>query len=167
MASRVASPAGPSPPAGAFEATAARMHQLPREETGLPPLGAHIAGWSAFAVDAILRRHGRPYLAAMGAAQRAEVERTARAVHQAALHWRATSADGNAETAPPEVARPWGRDEITTAAAALMLGLSERRVRQLAAGWEAAGIARKLGRAWLLDRAAVEMQQANTRRTAA
>jgi hypothetical protein len=42
-----------------------------------------------------------------------------------------------------------------------MLNLSEQRVRQLAVRWAADGLARKVGRAWLIDRAGVVMYRDN------
>jgi hypothetical protein len=48
-----------------------------------------------------------------------------------------------------------------------MLDLSEQWVRKLAVRCAAEGLARKVGRAWLLDRAAVEMYRDKERRSAA
>jgi hypothetical protein len=54
-----------------------------------PFLGAHVAGWSAFALDVILRRHAKDYTRAMSPVQQREMEAVRRAIHTAALLWRA------------------------------------------------------------------------------
>jgi hypothetical protein len=53
---------------------------------------------------------------------------------------------------------------VTVADAAVLLSVSERRVRQLAARWEPEDLACKAGR-WLIDPEALEIH-AETRRTA-
>jgi hypothetical protein len=126
-------------------------------------LGAHLAGWPAFVVDVLLKRHLGPYMAAMTSEQRAAVERAHAAIHAAALHWRA-SGSGSAE--PPVTAQEQGliHDEISIAEAAELLAVSERYVRGLAVGWAREGLARKPGgRAWLIDRQAVLLHRQQTR----
>lgn len=125
--------------------------------TDPPLLGALVAGWPAFVLDVILNRYLPPYLAAMTPQQRAEVERAHQAIGDAARLYDAvrTSVSGSAEAALAETAACSEEHEITTAAAALLLGLTERRVCQLAAGWADDGFARKVGRTWLLQREAV------------
>jgi hypothetical protein len=49
----------------------------------------------------------------------------------------------------------------------MMPDLTEQRVRQLAVGWAADGLARKVARAWLLDRTAVVIYRDKDRRPAA
>jgi hypothetical protein len=48
-----------------------------------------------------------------------------------------------------------------------MLNLSEQRVRQLAVRWAGNGLARKVGRVWLLDKTAVVIYRSKDRRSAA
>ncbi len=88
--------------------------------------------------------------------QAREVEHLHAAVHAAAAYWQSrASVNGNAEVGAAEVAsRSTGEDLSTTQAAAL-LGVSERRVCQLAADWQHDGLARKVGHSWLVDREAV------------
>ncbi|MDX3519277.1 helix-turn-helix domain-containing protein [Streptomyces scabiei] len=82
-----------------------------------------------------------------------ELEATRRAFRQAALDYESQpiAVDGSAETEVPEVEAPLGH-EITTGEAAVLLDLSERRVRQLAAE---GGMGRLKGGRWVLDRTAV------------
>jgi hypothetical protein len=133
-----------------------------------PLLGAHVAGWSAFALDVILRRYGREYAPVMNPAQQREMEATRRAVHDAALLWRAsTSASATTQTRAAEITPLLESEELTTSQAAVMLDLSEQRLRQLAVRWAANGLARKVGRIWLLDRTAVVIYRDKDRRSAA
>ena len=130
-------------------------------------LVAPVAGWSAVVVDVLLSRHLRPLLSGMTEGQRRELERTRRAVHVAALIWRdATSDIESAQAAPTEAAAGSEDDELDTAEAARELGVSRQRVRQLAERWALDGLARKVGRSWLVDRTAVLMYRDNGRRTA-
>ena len=123
-----------------------------------PLPGAHVAGWAAFAVDVILRRYAKDYTPAMNPVQRRDMEVTRRAIHAAALLWRAsTSASASTQTQAPEPTPRSRSEELTTSQAAAVLGVCEQRVRQLAARWVYQGLARKVGRAWLLDPAAVAM----------
>lgn len=132
-----------------------------------PLIGAHVAGWSAFAIDAVLHKHLDPYLRAMSPAQRRQVERTHEAIHRAALYWKAQaiSDDGNAEAGAAEI-RSSSAGELSTVDVARILGVSERRVCQLAVEWMAEGLARKVGRSWLIDAAAVELHHETMRRSA-
>jgi Helix-turn-helix domain len=133
-----------------------------------PFLGAHVAGWSAFALDLILRRYRRDYAPVMNPAHQREMEATRGAIHAAALLWGAsTSASATTQTPATEITPRLESEELTTSQAAMMLNLSEQRVRQLAARWTAEGLARKVGRAWLIDRTAVEMYRDKDRRSAA
>jgi hypothetical protein len=123
-----------------------------------PLLGAYVAGWPAFALDVILRRYGRDYTPVMNPAQRREMEATRRAIHTAAVLWQAsTSASATAQTPTAEITPRLASEKLTTSQAAAVLGVSEQRVRQLAARWVYQGLARKVGRTWLLDPAAVAM----------
>lgn len=83
---------------------------------------------------------------------RAEVEATRRAIRRAAREYEAlpVAEDGSAEAAGAEVG-PVLPHEITTHEASALLGVGERRVRQLAAE----GMGRRAGGRWLLDRSAV------------
>ena len=123
-----------------------------------PVLGVQVAGWPAVVVDVLLRRHGAPYLKAMSGEQRREVETFRRAVHAAALYWQArASVTEVPKRSEPETATRSQSDEMSTAEAATYLGVSERRVCQLASTWQYDGLARKAGRTWLLDREAVRI----------
>jgi hypothetical protein len=133
-----------------------------------PLLGAHVAGWPAFALDVILRRYGRDYAPVMSQAQQGEMEATRRAIHAAAVLWGAsTSASATTQTPATEITPRLESEELTTSQAAIMLNLSEQRLRQLALRWAADGLARKVGRAWLLDRTAVVIYRDKERRSAA
>jgi hypothetical protein len=83
---------------------------------------------------------------------RPELDETCRAIRRAAHEYEqlAPAVDGSEETEIPEVAAPLGH-EITTREAAVLLGLTERRARQLAAG----GMGQRRGGRWVLDRSAV------------
>ncbi|MFM9595794.1 helix-turn-helix domain-containing protein [Streptomyces scabiei] len=91
-----------------------------------------------------------------------ELEETRRAIRQAAREFEAlpVAVDGSEETEVPEVEAPL-RHEITTGEAAALLGLTERRARQLAAG----GMGQRRGGRWVLDRSAV-LAYAERRRSA-
>ena len=133
-----------------------------------PFLGAHVAGWSAFALDAILRRHAKDYTRTMSSVQQREMEITRSAIHAAALLWHAaTSASATTQTPSAEITPQSRSEELTTTQAAILLNLSEQRVRQLAVHWAGNGLARKVGRVWLLDRAAVVIYRDKDRRSAA
>lgn len=129
--------------------------------------GAHLSGWAAYAVDCILRRNADPYARAMSTEQRMEFEAAGRAIHAAALLWHqhAITAERNAEMVAAEIEES-STHEIGTAAAATLLGVTERRVCQLAPAWQDDGLARKVGRAWLIDRGAV-LLEARSRQSAA
>jgi excisionase family DNA binding protein len=110
------------------------------------------AGWgsSKFREQAaLLRSLGQPGLAR-------EVEFAVSQLRAAAAeHQRVVSASGSASAEiVPEAARCASRDEVPVKEAAVMLSVSERRVRQ----WLEAGAlrGRKVGRAWLVDAGAVE-----------
>ncbi len=131
-----------------------RNEQVTADE---PLLGVQVAGWPAFVVDVILRRHLPSYLKVMSPAQAREVEQFHAAVQVAAAYWqkRSTSAASSAEAAAAEVTSRSTSEDLSTTQAAALLGVSERRVCQLAADWQHDGLARKVGRAWLVDREAV------------
>lgn len=116
---------------------------------------ALVSGFAAEVLDRMLAAYLPKVLPALSGEQRAEVEATHAAVGWAAGRWQArpVSASGSAETRVTEIVAVSGHDEISTAEAARMLRLSERRVRQLAAG----GMGRRVGRTWLLDRDQVEL----------
>ncbi|WP_345195967.1 hypothetical protein [Streptomyces lavendulae] len=83
---------------------------------------------------------------------RPEVDAARRAIRLAAREYEALpiAVAGTSETPVPEVG-PLSPHEIDTYQASILLGLGERRVRQLAAG----GMGRLVGGRWLLDRSAV------------
>lgn len=117
--------------------------------------GALVYGFGAHVVDRLLARYLPSLLAStrLSAEQRQEVEETRAAIARAAdtyLAW-PISAGGSAETPVAAVEGRSSREEITTAEAAALLGVTERRARQLAEG----GMGRKIGRVWVLDLAAV------------
>ena len=104
----------------------------------------------------------------MSPVQQREMEVTRRAIHKAAVLWGAsTSASATTQTPAAEITPQSQGEELTTSEAATILNLSEQRVRQLAVRWAAEGLARKVGRVWLLDRTAVEMYRDKDRRSAA
>ncbi|GAA0215539.1 hypothetical protein GCM10009527_009250 [Actinomadura nitritigenes] len=122
--------------------------------------GAVVAGGAAVVLDRVLSsRHVVEALEAMAARDpglRAELEAMRDAVRRAAAEAALARVSGgggvtgSAETRPGEGA-PGSVYEIGTAEAARLLGLTERRVRQLAAG----GLGRRVGGRWLLDRGLV------------
>lgn len=138
---------------------------------GAPVLGAHVAGWPANVLHKLLAKYVDPhmprYLGVMDAVQRQEVQRTREAIALAAAFWdQSTTADDLAEVTSAETPRGWTHDEITTADAAGLLGVTERRVRQLIPQWADSGLARKVGRFWLVDREAVLLHRDQTRSAA-
>jgi hypothetical protein len=125
---------------------------------GVLVIGACVSGFSALLVDRVLARHLPQYLRSLSPAQRREVDRLQRDVRAAADLYsdRTTAAvNGSGGTVAPEVRAGWGQDEVGADEAAEVLGCSVRRVRQLAAAWQPLGLARKVGRVWLIDRTAV------------
>jgi hypothetical protein len=119
--------------------------------------GAVIGGWPAAVIDTMLSRHLPKYLKAMAPEQRAELERAYRAIVRAAKAYRASSDNGPSEPEASALAQDLSHDdEIGTAKAAEMLDVGRRQVVKLAAVWEGEGLARRVGRTWILDRVAVE-----------
>lgn len=115
--------------------------------------GALIEGFAAHVLDRVLARHLPAYLAAFPAGQRAELDAARAAIRRAADAYERrplTSVSGSPETHGAETTAD-SPHEISTSEAAVILGITERRARQLAAG----GMGHKAGRAWLLDRSAV------------
>ncbi|MDX5565647.1 hypothetical protein PYK79_23185 [Streptomyces sp. ID05-04B] len=118
--------------------------------------GAIVEGAAAHVLaDLLGTEAARRYLRQKPPALQGDIERAVTAIRRAALAYEATltpiSAAGSSETAFAEIVQPFER-EITTGQAAALLGLTERRVRQLAAG----GMGRRAGGRWLIDRTAVE-----------
>lgn len=120
-------------------------------------IGAHVAGFPAHVVDRLLHRHVAPLLAGMSPGQRREMEQVLREVRAAADHWtdHTSAAGGSAAVVDAAIEASSLQDELSITEAAEVLGVKERRVRQLAVVWEAQGMARKVGQAWLLDPTAV------------
>jgi hypothetical protein len=115
--------------------------------------GAVVAGFAAHCIDRILARHLPALLAdpRLTPAQRAELESVKADTRKAARRWEAStiSADVSEETARPEMT---ARSEwIDTETAGILLGVTARRARQLAAS----GLGVKVSGTWLLDRSAV------------
>ncbi|MFI7632423.1 helix-turn-helix domain-containing protein [Microbispora rosea] len=111
--------------------------------------GALVSGFAAHVVDRLLAKHLPMLLRStpMSEEQRAALVETRVAVALAADTW----AIAAAATPVAAIGSSSPGDEISTAEAAALLGVKERRVRQLAEG----GLGRKVGRVWVLDRAAV------------
>lgn len=126
--------------------------------------GALVQGVSAHVLDRILAQPNvsRFLRDALPPWMQPELEETRRAIGRAAREFEAlpVAVGGSGETEVPEVEAPLGH-EITTGEAATLLGLSPRRVRQLAGG----GMGRLRGGRWVLDRSAV-LAYAERRRSA-
>lgn len=127
---------------------------------------AIVSGLPAHVIDRILALHLSAVLGSLpfSQAQRQEIQAAKNAIHRAADRYiglPSVAAPGNTATKIEEVAASWSPDEITTAEAGELLGLTERRMRQLAA----CGMGRKAGHAWLLDRSMV-LAYSRNRRTA-
>jgi hypothetical protein len=114
---------------------------------------AVVQGVSAHALDRILARHLPAVLPAMPEWMRVEVLVAQDNIRRAAKAYESLpiAAGGSAETDEAEIDPEWTDDEISTEAAATLLGVSNRRARQLGA----AGLGRKVGPVWVFDRARV------------
>lgn len=117
---------------------------------------ALVEGAAAHVLAELLAIPGvRHYLRGRPPELQGAIEEAVTAIRQAARAYEqaraSASAFGSAETALAEIVQPFEREIVTREAAAL-LGLTERRVRQLAAE----GMGRRAGGRWLLDRTAVE-----------
>lgn len=132
---------------------------LPPAAPGVPVTGgryvrgALVQGVSAHVLDRVLSSPNvARVLDSLPPWMRPEVEETRRAIHRAAGEYEVlpVAVDGSTEAPPAEIG-PLSAHEISTYQAGILLGLGERRVRQLAAG----GMGRRVGGRWLLDRSAV------------
>ncbi|WP_187280761.1 helix-turn-helix domain-containing protein [Microbispora sp. CSR-4] len=126
---------------------------------------ALVWGFGAHVVDRVLATYLPKFLQTtpMLPEQRAAIEETRAAIARASdvyLTW-PVAVDGSAETPVAEIEGPSPGEEITTAEAAVLLGVTERRVRQLADH----GLGQKVGRQWVYDRAVV-LAWRDERRTA-
>jgi excisionase family DNA binding protein len=139
-----------------------------------PPLGAYVRGFAAWQFALILREPLRQRIA--------ELERSAR-VHpdyvrqlkaayaelvEAGEQWqeRRVSAGESTEAAVTEIGSSSERhEEITPEEAAVLIGRSPARVRQLLRSGVLPG--RRIGRNWLVERAAVEAYVGTPRRDVA
>jgi hypothetical protein len=119
---------------------------------------ALVDGTAAVIIAAVLKRHLPAYLAALPVPVRRDVDQALDALQRAAAAHR--SASGKTETPSTPVDAGSDQQGLTTAEAAQMLGVGERRARQLAA----AGLGRKVGPVWLLDPTAVQARQAAAQR---
>jgi excisionase family DNA binding protein len=134
-----------------------------------------LVGYSAYVLDHLLRSSvlSDPgeyafVVRAMTPRQRSAFERALREIHLAAQEWldlQRAAASGTTATAPTPVRSVSGHDDIGTRDAAELLGLGERRVRDLVAAGELG--ARRVGNSWRLSRAAVLDYAADRRRRAA
>ncbi|WP_153453808.1 helix-turn-helix domain-containing protein [Streptomyces smaragdinus] len=125
--------------------------------------GALVQGASAHVLDRVLASPNVvAVLRSLPSWMGPELDETRRAIRRAAREYeaRAVAVDGSAETEVPEVGASSGH-EVTTGEAAVLLGCTERRVRQLAAG----GMGARRGGRWVLDRSVV-LAYAERRRTA-
>jgi len=115
---------------------------------------AVIDGWPAYYLARIVTRRGREDIEDLPPALRAPVEECLRAMRLAGEAW-ASGRRGNPEAGTAETAVPSDGqgDEMTTKAAATMLEVTERRVRQLIA--DGTLTAHKRGGRQMLDRGAV------------
>lgn len=135
-----------------------------------PPLVAPVGGFAAYAIGKVLDDALPARLVGLQRqveAGRLHPDRLAdvrfawaavRAAGREWASWRRIAVDGTAEV-PPAV-QPQDSDperEIDTAVAAGLLGVSPRRVRQLAAAGHLP--ARRAGRVWLVDRCAVDLRR--------
>lgn len=136
-------------------------------DTPTPPYvrGVLVSGYPAAATNVLFGRY-LPTLAAhphLQGPRRVELEAARAAVRREATRWLAGRGGVviSAET-PPVVPDPrWPGEWITTEEASVLLGVTPRRARQLAAG----GLGVKNGPTWLLDRIGVETYR-TTRRSA-
>lgn len=133
------------------------------------PRPAVARGYAAYFLSVLLDQHGPGHLVALqrrvesGRAHPrllGQVTEMWADVRAAAQAWaEEASADGSAEVLPAEMAADSA--EIDTEAAARRLGVSSRRVRQLATA--GAIDARKVGRTWAVNSASVRLHQVTTR----
>jgi CRP-like cAMP-binding protein len=127
--------------------------------SGFVEHAAFVSGWPAEVVDMMLSRYAPQFLAAMAPDQRAEVEVAHRAIHRAAkAHGAAKVRHRTSDIEPEEFSAP-SEHEISTREAAEVLDVTPRQVCRLAAEWAAEGLARQVGRTWLVDRDAVAAYQ--------
>jgi len=116
-----------------------------------------IAGWPSQVIDTLMSRFLPPYLGTMTPGQQAEVEAAHAVIARAARAYRASSDIGPSEPDASGLAEDLGRDDqISSAEAADVLRVGQRQVCKLAAVWEGQGLgqglARRVGRTWLIDR---------------
>ncbi|MFE3786977.1 hypothetical protein [Streptomyces goshikiensis] len=115
--------------------------------------GALVHGVSAHVLDRLLASPNVvQLLGTLPGWMRPELEATRRAIGRAALEYEALPAAGAGSAEVVEVeAGPSLSQEISTHQASVLLGVGERRVRQLAA----MGMGRQVAGRWLFDRSAV------------
>lgn len=113
-------------------------------------------GYSALVLAVILRglaRRGQ--FDTLAATPRANLLQTIAALERVGALWRVEqeriSGDGSSETPPAPEDAPSLQEHMTIEEAAMVLKVTPRRMRQLAAG----GLGTKHGHTWLVDRSAV------------
>jgi hypothetical protein len=122
-----------------------------------------IEGAAAHVLDRLLARYLPGVIESLPPWLRDEVLSARDGIRRAAVAYEArpVAVDGSAETDDSETSPSWS-EQITSGAAATILGVTERRVRQLGA----AGLGRKVGRAWVFDRAVVQAERAHRKEAA-
>lgn len=122
-------------------------------------LGAHVAGGPAFVIASLLEiANVEDRLSNLPPPLRASTLETMDDIRGAARVWSESRKAGRPAMEPtgPSATEPLGAF-LTTSQAAQALGVSERRVRQLADA--ATLVGRKLGRRWQLDAVSVEARR--------
>lgn len=120
--------------------------------------GAVISDWPAYCFARIIGRHWQDEVEYLPLHLRAPLEDAREALECAARHWaeerKAITARGSAEAAPAETEAPSTcKDTLTTEEVGAILGVSDRRVRQLARTGELPG--REDRGRWTFDKGAV------------
>ena len=128
--------------------------------------GAKVSGFPALVLTTLIRNHLPAYLPAMSEVHRTQLRMARAEIASAAELYKLRQASGGVAVNGTEETGEAGTvarsvvSELTTTQAAAVLRLTPRRVCQLAERqWAPAGLARKVGRAWLIDPAAVDIAQ--------
>lgn len=126
---------------------------MPGEHAPYVESAAVVGGPAAHVLDRIMKApRVRRIIELLPEPLRSEVAATRRAIALAAAAYEARSVvSGRSHETPGTETAPPSPGEITTREAAALLGVSERRCQQLAAG----GLGRRVAGRWLLDKSAV------------